>query len=727
VSWVSQTKGMRIRVAACLWVAGFAGNVGSAAAAGCPNEAFRSGRSAALPDCRAYELVTPEELGRTEDLTFLLGQDHAVASSDGEHLALEAKGAFIEPSADVEPADLGTTAVFSRTPAGWRIRSLTAPGMAGDKFEIGLFSPNFLQVAFNSYSALNPTTHSALTPSNGEFDVGPIGGPYTTLASVPNRGESTRFAGANAGTPVIPAFSDVFFVSDDHTLLSPGPERERAEETEPGVRDLYEWVGERLRLVNIDGEGRLLNRCGAGLGDSGSGEHEGTALNAVSADGSRVFFMSPRLGHAGCPRPALYMRVDGRETVEISAPEGVSVSRSERGEAAFDGASADGRRVFFTSNTALTPGAGMGLYLYEYDVEAEAGHRLTLIAGGVPHAEREFINPSVLVSEDGSTVYYEAGRSIFRYETATRRTSFVAIHRETPLENEPMYTTPDGRFLVFPSGGSGESGPLIAGPRGLPELVEESRGADHDELYRYDAADGSVTCVSCGEGVAPARGSANVPLPTRSLLGTQDSQRVAVSISEDGRRVFFQSSAKLVPQDTNESTADQEGTTELGVGADTYEWEAYGTEEAPGVFCRVVVGCTHLISVGEAVGPETFLGASSNGRDVFFISAAQLVPQATPEFTNIYDARMDGGFPSPARAVECTSCQGVGSPPPQFNAPASMTFTGADNPSIAAGNAAPPAVNRPKPKPKRKVQCHRGHRSNRYRKCVRVAGRAGTR
>jgi hypothetical protein len=635
--------------------------------------------------------------------------DEAVVASDGEHFALNANGASIEPGVDA----LGTRAVFSRTPVGWTMKSATAPGMAGDTFAPELLSPDLAQIAFMLIPKLNAEANP--TGTDGTLDAGPVGGPYATLASIPEKGEETRLAGANAGEPLgVPAFSDILFESQDRALLPPGPERKAAEATNLEKGDLYEWTGGRLQLVNVEGEGarvKLINHCGAMLG---AGHSTGNALNAVSADGSKVFFTSPGDPELpGCPEPQLYVRINGRETVDVSEPEGVSIAPSDRGRVGYDGASADGSEVFFTTATALTPDAGAGFHLYEYNTEAPKEHRLTLVANEVS-GFGQFINPSVVVSEDGSTVYYQGAfdglGSIFRYEAATGLHSFVAVPSETPFSaHEPSYATSDGGFLVF---ASGPEGVRVAGRRGLPGLEYEGRGLGHNELYRYDAADGSVMCVSCGEGVAPAEGGMIEPESFYGLLTTPDSQATAISISEDGRRVFFQTSAQLAPQDRNKSTAREAG---LGSGADVYEWEEDGTEEAPGVVCHVANGCTHLISAGEAVGPERFLGASADGDNVFFTSAAQLVPQATPEFTNIYDARVDGGFPPPTTAVECTSCQGVGSPPPAFSAPASGTFAGQGSP--AGGSSAP--VSKPKPK----LRCRRGHRRGRSGRCVRVVPR----
>ncbi len=382
---------------------------------------------------------------------------------------------------------------------------------------------------------------------------------------------------------------------------------------------------------------------------------------------------------------------------------------SERGRVAYDGASADGSKVFFTTGTALTPVSGAGFYLYEYDTEAPEHHRLRLIANEVAGVEREFNNPSVVVSEDGSTVYYkgthEGTTGIWHYGMVTGERSFVAAPSETPSANEPYYATPNGSFLMF---ASGRGGVRVAGPHGLQV---EPRGVDgSNELYRYDAADGSVMCVSCGAGVAPAKGKVRVPEVNSGLWLGPDSLPTAISISEDGQRAFFETTAKLVPGDTNESTAHEENL-EVGKGVDVYEWEAEGAEEGPSLFCDATNGCTHLISTGEDVGPENFLGASADGNNIFFTSAAQLVPQATPEFTNIYDARVDGGFAPPPPSAECTSCQGVGSPPPQFSAGASLAFAG-------TGNHGTHVVKQPK---KPKPRCKRGYRRSKKGRCEWVA------
>jgi hypothetical protein len=640
------------------------------------------------------------------------GNDVTLVSNEGEHLALEAEGTFLEPGVAIQ----GTKVVFSRTTAGWALRSLATSEMTANAFFPELFTPNLSQVAIRFYSALSGSKH-------GKLLIGPVGGSYSTMVSLPEAIGETRIVGANAGTASVPAFSDVVFASVDHALLPVGPEREAAEQAQPGQADLYEWAAGRLQLVNVDSEGKLVSPCGANLGrDTSLGEEPGNALDAVSADGSKIFFSS-EAGPCTEEHTQLYMHdVDG-ETVDVSEPQGVSVPLPARSAVLYDGASTDGSKVFFTTATALTPEAGAGFRLYEYNSEAPAGHQLKLIASNVNGSEGPF-NPYVVVSEDGSAVYYHGASTIrnqgqmilvsgiWRYETTTGMTSLVAVPTPPTFESEPAYATPDGQFYLFPSGNGGEPPVEVLGPHGLePEL----RGAGHDELYRYDAADGSVTCVSCGEGVAPAKGTTLEPRDAEISFSGAAYPREALAMTDDGQRVFFNTSARLVPQDTNEDSTKEEkegilaSAGPLGVAADVYEWEADGTEEAPGVVCEQVHGCTHLISAGEAVGPERFLGASANGENVFFTSAAQLVPQATPEFTNIYDARVDGGFPPPSPRVRCTSCQGVGSPSLAFSASASETFMSAGN-SLALPPP-PPLVPR--------VYCARG-RVRHHDKCVKI-------
>lgn len=400
----SEVGCVRLAVAGCalVCVVGLLGSALSASALACENEQFRVGPSRNLPDCRAYELVTPTDLGRTQDMTFT-GADHAVPSSDGEHIALLSIAA-LEPS----PSAGGTQVVFARTATGWQMHSATTPGDSVDDIAMGLFSDDLSQVALESRTALNFEEYSAKT-----LEVGPVGGPYVTMAESVPSGFETNLAGANTGAAGVPAFSDVLFSSSDHALLALGTERDVAEEAVEGANDLYDWTGGQLRLVNVKGEGsnaEALNRCGAVLGEGFPGEGPG-AVGAVSADGSKIFFTSPeptagRLGTA-CEEPShLYMRVDGRETVEVSAPQYVSVEPSERKAVYYAGATPDGAMVFFDTETPLTAGETLReqgeLKLFGYDTVT---HVLTLIASGVERSNgsKRFFD----VSENGSTVYYE--------------------------------------------------------------------------------------------------------------------------------------------------------------------------------------------------------------------------------------------------------------------------------------------------------------------------------
>jgi hypothetical protein len=90
------------------------------------------------------------------------------------------------------------------------------------------------------------------------------------------------------------------------------------------------------------------------------------------------------------------------------------------------------------------------------------------------------------------------------------------------------------------------------------------------------------------------------------------------------------------------------------------------------------------------------VGASSNGDDVFLTTTDHLAPQDIETSSQIYDARVDGGFPYRPFTTGCNGgqCQGPQTPAPAFGAPASATFAGLGNPP--ARSASTPPV---KPKP----------------------------
>ena len=178
-------------------------------------------------------------------------------------------------------------------------------------------------------------------------------------------------------------------------------------------------------------------------------------------------------------------------------------------------------------------------------------------------------------------------------------------------------------------------------------------------------------------------------------------------ISADGSRVFFDTSQPLVSQDTN------------GL-QDVYEWEREGAASCPTrAPARLDGGCIFLLSGGESADFSYLIDASVSGNDVFFSTRAQLVPRDANTKVDVYDARVNGGFPEFSLACTGSGCQGVPPAPPIFATPSSVTFGGVGN-----FEAPRKAVVKPKAKPK---ACKKGFTRKRGRCVKKKATKAGKR
>ncbi len=645
-----------------------------APASGCANEAARQGSSALLPDCRAYEQVTPVNKGVAEDMFTAEGliakpvvKSFGFPSEGGNEFLLATNAAI---GANASSGSNGY--VFSRAAAGWGMVSLAAPGLGAQSVskEERVFNPADLsEVAFTDQLT------KIGEPQRGDaMVVGRPGGPYESIA-VPVG--STEVVGASSD------LRHVMVQSMSHELAS-GATGEVS-----GSHALYDWSDGDLSLVNVESDGTtLVSSCGAILGqqsEPGTTIQGGEAHGAVSGDGSKVFFTAPDpkgpAGEPGCWEPGapevnppeLYMRVNGSVTIPVSVAE-PGVKDPTPYAAVYVGASTDGSRVFFLSRGELTADdPGHAVELYEYNTVTSTLTRVSKGDSGNAVGEVGFV---AAVSSDGSTVYFGAsGRlalgapagGLYRYDTLTRHTTYITTGSQYPGVYYPnnrlqdwtlgaaiggpagvgpnnranWYATADGRFLVFPSS--------------QPITGYDSGG--HLELYRYSAADESVVCVSCGS--SPAVDDASFAHAGASLGPQSLSPR---PISEDGSRVFFDSANALVP----------------GVSAGqvhVYEWHE---------------GVIALLSPPHDPHGAVFLGASADGGNVFMGSHAQLVAQDTDSQGDLYDARVGGGFGEVAPPV-CTEsgCQGVPPAPPIFATPSSTTFEGLGNFSTGSGDNKP--------------------------------------
>jgi hypothetical protein len=673
-----------------------------------------------LADGREYEMLTPVNKGDAEDMfsapDVQKGEprnfDFGYSSDSGDQFLLLTSAAF-EPSSD--SGENGY--VFGRGPTGWDTTVVSSPGLGVQSVDVSLYDrTDFSMVGFHDLvgSRGNEASQQEIT------QVGSPGGPYATISATPG-----GTSGANQVRGASADLSHIVLTSPDH-LLAPGDEKQ-----DPESDAIYEWSEGRLSLVNVNDEGELVSKCGAVLGQQNG--DTGQTHDAVSADGSKIFFTAPDpYGKgSGCwegtaHTPQLYVRENGTTTVPISAPPGVSSPKP----AVYVGASSDGSRVFFLTKTKLTPDDKTeDLELYEYDTDTGALVRVSRGESGEAAGE---VVRVVAIAPDGSAVYFiasgrltpdapvTAGDNLYRFDTKTETTTYITTVSGSDYPEDKLdrwwrsvynsgeelgsdstaewYTTPDGRYLIFASvadvTGYDSSESNDNGIAECPTPQGAGRAYRCTEIYRYDAVSKTIVCVSCNP--TGERPSSNALFARSAPGGSNPAGEPPRPVSDDGSYVFFDTTEALVPQDTN-------GT------LDVYEWHD---------------GTVSLVSSGTDSDNSYFLDSSPDGANVFFGTHAQLVPADTDNQGDLYDARICTSAEPCAQAArgETAQCEGdacqAPSPAPIDQSPASLSFSGSGN--VVAAGATGTA---PKAKPLTRAQ----KLAAALRACTRRSGRARAR
>jgi hypothetical protein len=650
----------------------------------------------ALPDDRAYELVSPAEKGNA-DVTMQRPRGEIVpslyqASVLGGAITYQSESAFAGAQANTRIDQYYST----RGPTGWSTVPITAPQSPrtfGFLRDFGVFAGFTEDLSFGYFNQLFPL----LTPTSGPpapagYDVlyarsQSTGGVQPLLTSQPpdrapgkedfaNGEFDMSFVGASANG------GDVVFSASD--ALAPGA-------LDPGPYEyvqLYDWRSGALHLVNVLPDGTTAARAGIGVraGSNRSTNPSSHLTHAISEDGRRIFWTDLGTGD-------LYVREDERTTVQLNESHGPGPD----GEAEFQGASGEGSRAFFTDESRLTAdsNAGPGVPdLYEYDLQSKTLSDLTSTdpAGGQVLA--------VLgISQDGASVYFVANGALTAGASEGECTheegggcGLYVSHREGTThtirriatltgadysdwakpgpEQQTAEVSPNGRYLAF------ESSLSLTGY----DNTDVTSGAADSEVFVYDAQTGRLSCASCEPSGAQPTGPARLPDWQWNVLLSEAGNAVSRQpryMLDDGR-VFFNSQDAVLAQDTNGRQ-------------DVYEYEPPAIGSCPPAQTD---GCVSLISRGTSSDDSTFADASASGQDVFFLTRQQLVAQDTDEALDLYDARESGGFPAPpSTACSGTGCQGIPPAQPSFATPASVTLTG-------VGNFPAPRSLKSKPTPK---------------------------
>ena len=600
----------------------------------CENAQVRQQTGAAqLLDCRAYELASAADTnGYDVTSTIVPGQSPLNPQpSAGDRVLYSLQFGTIPGAGD--PTNLGQDPyVAIRTASGWSTSYVGIPASG--------------------------------TPSTAPFG-SPLAGSNSGLSA---------FAFGN-GTLCDPCFSDGSTGIPVHrpngTLVQglkgsiPKPSAEPAGYigTSLSADGNHLVFGSKSKLENAATEGNLTiyeRDLNAGTTQVVSTLTNGSTMTGtvagldVSSDGSRVLVGKEVSTDAkGNTYYDLFMHIG-------NSPNSVQVADTTNG-VLFNGMTADGSSVFFTTADQLSGDTDTSADLYRADVTSSGatvarvstgtssgntdvcdpvpgkeGPNWNVIPGGPQNCGVVALAGGAGVSSGDGTVFFLSPEKLDGSGTLNAPNLFVARPGSAPTyvtTIEPageivLHAVNDSevhRYQDFQVAQNGDFAVLAS--------TLELTGFDtfnHSQVYLYDTDGGTMVCASCASTGAAPTGEARLSS--------------GLNLTNNGR-VFFTTVEPLVLRDTNNRL-------------DVYEWKE---------------GELQLVSTGISNFDAGLLGVSPDGVNAFFFTRETLAPQdKNGETMKIYDARENGGFlqipPLPLCAAkdECHGPGTVPAPPPQI-------------------------------------------------------------
>jgi hypothetical protein len=713
----ASTPGLLSCICASLMVLAFLGASAAPAAAseGCSNEAIREEQGVfgtSLPDCRAYELVTPPDKGSGVPESQLSGEtpeaerkplqggslvgafELGMESVSGAYAATDGNRVAWDSDPVPSSTSLGRNFLSTRGPTGWSSEDvLPTLGpqnalLCPDAF-LGVqgpaYSPDLSKVVFElpgghpvgfDYEE-NECGHDEprLVPGEPEhlhniFLHDNVTG-ANELVNVSPESESWFKWPVPVGSfenppwPLFLAASEDFshIVFEEEIKLTPDapvgfPSVSSA--CHLGIAygceegELYEWTGGKVSLVSYlpNGTpvaGRLASSTRGAR--AGQGEYANIARyrNAVSADGSRIFWEV-----RGGPESGLYLREGGTRTLRIDTAQPGAPGASGGGE--FWWASTDGSHAFFIDESRLTANSTAAAEkpdLYEWRPDGTGGCAQAegcvsdLTVNGGEAADVLGVSGA---SEDGAYVYFVAKGALTSQPNSEGQTAtagqpnlylshggaikFIAT-LEPPNSEDPRTGDEGDWDMQLPTAKVSANG-LYLGFNSLRRVTkydntDAGNGKPDFEIYLYDAADERLSCASClPSGERPSYG-ATLKYGEGSSSTWWTQRYPQHNVSNSGQ-VFFETNDALVARDTNRLR-------------NVYEYED---------------GTVHLLSTGTSEEASHFIDATPSGSDVFITTSQPLVRKDTDSVFDYYDVRVDGGFPEPPPPPGCEleGCRG---------------------------------------------------------------------